>query len=157
VIYTALTKKALRIAYDAHQGQVDKSGDPYIFHPFHLAEQMKDEPSTCVALLHDVVEDTNVTFADLEAEFSPEIVDALRLLTHEDGVPYLDYVRAIGANPIARAVKLADIAHNSDQTRFAGCDDASDETLERLRSKYAAALEVLEQRDEIDTRKMPAS
>ncbi|MBQ3106003.1 MAG: HD domain-containing protein, partial [Eggerthellaceae bacterium] len=142
-IYTALTKKALRIAYDAHQRQVDKTGDPYIFHPFHLAEQMQDEASTCAALLHDVVEDTDVTFADLEAEFPPEVVDALRLLTHEDGVPYLDYVRAIAANPIARAVKLADIAHNSDQTRFAGCDDVSDETLERLRSKYAAALEVL--------------
>ena len=58
MIYTALTNKALRLAYAAHHGQTDKCGQPYIFHPYHLAEQMPDEISACVALLHDVVEDT---------------------------------------------------------------------------------------------------
>ena len=62
MIYTPLTNKALRLAYTAHHGQVDKSGVPYIFHPYHLAEQMTDEITTCVALLHDVVEDTDITF-----------------------------------------------------------------------------------------------
>lgn len=66
MIYTTLTNKALRLAYAAHHGQTDKSGQPYIFHPYHLAEQMTDEVSICVALLHDVVEDTDLTFADLE-------------------------------------------------------------------------------------------
>ena len=74
MIYTPLTNKAQRIAYDAHQGQTDKSGQPYIFHPYHLAEQMTDEVSVCVALLHDVVEDTAVTFEELEREFPPEVV-----------------------------------------------------------------------------------
>ena len=69
MIYTVLTNKALQIAYEAHQGQVDKAGLPYIFHPFHLAEQMTDEISTCVALLHDVAEDTDVSLDDLAREF----------------------------------------------------------------------------------------
>lgn len=143
MIYTQLTKRAMRIAYDAHHGQIDKGGDPYIFHPFHLAEQMEDEASTCAALLHDVIEDTTVTLEELEQEFPREVTDALRLLTHEEGVPYLEYVSAIGQNPIARAVKLADLAHNSDETRLAGCDQVSDELRERLRGKYARAMAIL--------------
>ena len=65
MIYTALTKKAMRIAFDAHKEQTDKTGLPYIFHPFHLAEQMLDEVSTCAALLHDVIEDSSMTFPGL--------------------------------------------------------------------------------------------
>lgn len=61
MIYTPLTKKALKISFAAHKDQVDKGGMPYVYHPFHLAEQMKDEYTTCVALLHDVVEDTHIT------------------------------------------------------------------------------------------------
>ena len=67
MIYTDETKKAMRIAYDSHKDQVDISGIPYIFHPIHLAEQMTDEVATCVALLHDVVEDTPMTFEELES------------------------------------------------------------------------------------------
>lgn len=88
MIYTTLTNKAMRLAYAAHQGQTDKSGQPYIFHPYHLAEQMTDEVSVCVALLHDVVEDTDLTLADLEREFPKEDTDALRLLTHEKGMNF---------------------------------------------------------------------
>lgn len=69
MIYTELTNKAIKLAYQAHEGQLDKAGMPYILHPIHLAEQMDDEISTCVAILHDVVEDTDVTFEDLEKEF----------------------------------------------------------------------------------------
>ena len=65
MIYTPLTKKALKISFKAHKDQVDKSGLPYVYHPFHLAEQMNDEYSTCVALLHDVVEDTDISLDDL--------------------------------------------------------------------------------------------
>lgn len=144
MIYTALTNKALWLAYTAHHGQTDKSGQPYIFHPYHLAEQMTDEVSACVALLHDVAEDTNLTLEDLEREFPQEVTDALRLLNHEKGTDYFDYVRAIKQNPVAVKVKLADLAHNSDETRFAGCGDIPAEQLARWREKYAKARAILE-------------
>lgn len=145
MIYTELTNKAMRIAYRAHEGAVDKSGIPYILHPVHLAEQMEDELTAITALLHDVVEDTDVTFDDLRAEGFPEsVLEALRLLTHEEGVPYMEYVAAIKDNPIARAVKLADLRHNMDATRFAGCEQApTAEKLEYYRRKYEPAMELL--------------
>ena len=93
MLYTPLTNKALRLAYAAHHGQTDKCGQPYIFHPYHLAEQMTDEVSTCAALLHDVAEDTSLTIEELEREFPREVTDAVRLLTHEEGTDYFDYVR----------------------------------------------------------------
>ena len=83
MIYTPLTIRAMQIAYSAHLGQVDKAGVPYIFHPLHLAEQMEEEISCCAALLHDTVEDTSVTLDDLAAEFPAEVVEAVRLLTHD--------------------------------------------------------------------------
>lgn len=145
MIYTERTKLAMKIAYDAHHGQTDKSGVPYIFHPIHLAEQMEDENTTCVALLHDVVEDTNVTFKELEAQFPKEITEAIRLMTHEEGVDYFDYVRRLKSNPIARAVKLADLAHNSDQSRL---EDVavmiSEEKRNAMKEKYRKAREILE-------------
>lgn len=142
MIYTELTNKALRIAYDAHAGQLDKCGAPYIAHPLHVAEQMDDEASTCVALLHDVVEDSDVALDDLAREFPPEVVEGVRLMTHDPAVDYLEYVRAIKDNSLATKVKLADLAHNSDETRFAGRAVALEE-LERRRRKYAAAREIL--------------
>ena len=142
MIYTPMTKRAMTIAYNAHHGQVDKVGVPYIFHPIHLAEQMDDEISCCVALLHDTVEDTDVTFADLEKEFPPAVIDALRLLTHDQDTDYFDYVRAIKNDPIARKVKLADLAHNSDDTRRSGCDIPV-KKLARWKEKYTKAKEIL--------------
>lgn len=144
MIYTPLTNKALRLAYTAHHGQTDNSGQPYIFHPYHLAEQMTDEVSSCVALLHDVAEDTDLTLEDLEREFPQEVTDALRLLNHKPGTDYFDYVRAIKTNPVAVKVKLADLAHNSDETRFAGCGDIPAEQLAKWRAKYAKAKAILE-------------
>jgi (p)ppGpp synthase/HD superfamily hydrolase len=140
MIYTPLTKKALTISFTAHKDQVDKSGMPYVFHPFHLAEQMTDEDTTVVALLHDVVEDTDYTLEDLKnMGFAPQVLEALALMTHTEDVPYLDYVARIRENPIAKAVKLADIAHNSDSTRL----DPNDPRIGRWQAKYAAALRVL--------------
>lgn len=119
MIYTTMTKKALKICFNAHIDQVDKTGIPYVFHPFHLAEQMNDEDSVCVALLHDVVEDTDITFKDLiEEGFSENVINALKLLTHSDDTPYMEYVAKIKTNPIAKKVKLADLKHNSDITRL---------------------------------------
>lgn len=143
MIYTELTKKAMKIAYEAHHGQVDKGGSPYIFHPYHLAEQMDDEISTCAALLHDVVEDTDITFADLEKDFPPDVIEVLKLLTHADDEEYYVYVRRLKDNPIAKKIKLADIAHNSDQSRLVGTDKDNPETKEYFRKKYAKAIEIL--------------
>ena len=139
MIYTPKIKKAMIIAYNAHNGQVDKSGIPYIYQPIHLAEQMNTETECIVALLHDVVEDTNVTFDELEKEFSPEIIEALKLLTHDKNVDYLEYVRKIKNNPIARKVKLADLYHNSDPTRM---ENPTPKDLER-KEKYRKAIEIL--------------
>lgn len=142
MVYTELTLKAMKIAYDAHHGQLDKGGSPYIFHPIHLAEQMEDEISCCAALLHDVVEDTSVTMAELEAEFPQEVMAVVRLLTHEKDIPYEDYVRRIRQNPVAVTIKLADIAHNSDQRRLSRCG-ISEEGKAALRSKYTKATDIL--------------
>jgi (p)ppGpp synthase/HD superfamily hydrolase len=140
-LYTPLINTALRIAYGAHHGQVDKSGAPYIFHPAHLAERMDTEEEIIVALLHDVVEDSSVTIDELAAEgFSPAVIDALRLLTHDPETAYLDYVRAIKDNPLAKKVKLADLKHNSDVTRF---DLPDDDAIRRWETKYGAALKIL--------------
>ena len=130
MIYTILTKKALRICFNAHKDQVDKTGLPYVFHPFHLAEKMNSEEEVCVALLHDVVEDTDITFEDLINEgFNENIIDALKLLTHNDDTPYMEYVKKIKENPLAKKVKLADLRHNSDLTRL-------DLSVDKIPAKY---------------------
>lgn len=140
MVYTPLTKKAMKIAFDAHKDQTDKTGIPYIYHPIHLAEQMTDETTTCAALLHDVVEDTDITFDRLIAEGFPDaVIDALRLLTHDPAVPYMDYVKEIKSNPTATAVKLADLRHNSDITRL----DTIDEWAKKRNEKYKNAMEFL--------------
>ena len=141
MIYTELTMKAMNLAYTAHHGQFDKGGVPYIFHPIHLAEQMDDEISTCVALLHDTVEDTDVTLEQLAREFPREVVEAVGLMTHAEGVDYFDYVRIIKENPIARAVKLADLHHNSDLTRL----DTVDDKAKARAQKYAQAIALLKE------------
>ncbi len=145
MIYTELTKRALRLCYVAHRDQTDKSGLPYVFHPFHLAEQMTDETTTVVALLHDVVEDTDYTLEDLaEMGYPAPVLEALALLTHDPSVPYLDYVARIQPNPVARAVKLADLRHNSDLTRL---DNVGVRELQRIQ-KYQAAIRLLETSEE---------
>lgn len=140
MIYTEMTKKALRLSFNAHKEQVDKSGIPYVYHPFHLAEQMDSEVTATVALLHDVVEDTDYTIDDIIAMgFPKSVTDALTLMTHDMSVPYMDYVAKIKSNPIAKAVKLADLRHNSDISRL---DTVDENVKDRLR-KYSAAIELL--------------
>lgn len=144
MIYTKMTKVALKLCFDAHKDQTDKSGMPYVFHPFHLAEQMKDEATTIVALLHDVVEDTDYTIEDLrKMGFSEEVLEAITLMTHAPEVPYMDYVARIKTNPIARAVKLADLRHNSDSTRL----EVLTEFDLRREEKYKKAILLLESED----------
>ncbi len=142
MIYTPKTKIALKLCFEAHKEQVDKSGMPYVFHPFHLAEQMNTEETTIVALLHDLVEDTDYTIEDLvDMGFDKSITDAIALMTHADNVAYMDYVRAIKDNPIAKTVKLADLKHNSDLTRL----EIVDEKALSRREKYLKAIAILQE------------
>ena len=129
------------IPFEAHEGQVDKSGLPYILHPIHLAEQMQDETTTIAALLHDVVEDTEYTLEDLrKMGFSDTVVEAVTLLTYVEGTPYMEYVADIKENSVARAVKLADLQHNSDMTRL---DTITERDRKRV-AKYREAMKLLE-------------
>ena len=140
MIYTTDSKKALQLCFDAHKNQKDKSGLPYVFHPFHLAEQMKDEASTITALLHDVLEDTSYTIENLRTlGFSEQVLDALELLTHQPEISYMDYVAGLKHNPIARAVKLADLQHNSNLSRLNVVTPQDEKRVE----KYRAAMELL--------------
>lgn len=140
MINTKLTRKAMNIAYNAHMGQFDKAGIPYIYHPIHVAEQMNDEVTCVAALLHDVVEDTDITFEDLEKEFSKEVIDVLKLLTHDKNIDYMDYIRKIKTNETAVKVKIVDIKHNMDKGRL---DEVDERALIR-EEKYKKALKILE-------------
>lgn len=140
MINTKLTRKAMIIAYNAHQNQFDRAGVPYIFHPIHLAEQMNSETECIVALLHDVVEDTSITFAELEKEFSNEVIEILKLLTHDKKTDYLSYIKKLKNNSVAKKVKIADIKHNADESRL---DKVNAKDILR-RNKYKKALEILE-------------
>lgn len=140
MLYTPLTKQALRLCFDVHKEQVDKTGLPYVFHPFHLAEQMTDELSTVCALLHDVIEDSPLTPDDLrQMGYPEEALEVLALLTHNEDVPYFDYVKQIATHPIARQVKLADLRHNSDLSRL----DIIDEAALARTEKYKRAIALL--------------
>ena len=130
---------ALEIAKRAHQGQVDKGGHPYIEHPMAVAEGVKGEKEKTLAYLHDVAEDTPVSLESLRCLFGDEIGDALALLTHEEGVPYMEYVKRLAVNPLARAVKLADLENNMDLRRIA---QVTEKDVRRL-EKYRKAKEYL--------------
>lgn len=140
MIYTPLTERAMRVMYAAHAGQVDRAGVPYVFHPWHVAEEQRDELCTCAALLHDVLEDTAMTEQDLRRQdFPPEVVEAVCLLTRPEGMEYMAYVRRLSGNPIARRVKIADLRHNSDLSRL---HEVTEQDLCRA-GKYRKALDFL--------------
>ena len=133
-----LLEKAIEIAVRAHAGQKTKDGSPYILHPLRLMTRMGTDEERMAAVLHDVVEDTAVTPEDLrEAGIPEEVLAAVKLLTHEEGVSYEDYVRRLKPNPVARRVKLADLEDNSDIRRLKGVEDKD---LERMRRYHRAWL-----------------
>jgi len=128
--------RAFEIAFRAHWGQTDKSGQPYIAHVVRVAARLAPEDAQIVGLLHDVVEDTEVTLAEIEATFGPLIAGAVDALTKRAGEPNAAYLDRVAANPLARAVKLADLSDNADPVRMAQLDRA---TQARLTKKYAFA------------------
>lgn len=140
MIYSPMVNKAINIMFEAHKNQKDKSGIPYVFHPFHLAEQMTNEDATIVALLHDTIEDTDITEEYLRKQgFKPEIIDAVVLLTRKKDENYFDYINRVKGNSIAREVKIADLKHNSDLTRL----ERINESDKKRANKYKKALNSL--------------
>ncbi|WP_447006202.1 HD domain-containing protein [Saccharothrix isguenensis] len=132
---------AIRIARAAHAAQVDKSGKPYIDHPLRVMARVSGEHARMAAVLHDVVEDTAVTDTDLlAAGCPPEVVATVLALSHRDGEAQEDYLARVRTDPVAVEVKRADIADNTSPARLALLDMA---TQDRLRAKYARALEIL--------------
>lgn len=131
---------ALAIAKKAHAGQVDKAGVDYIQHPLYVASQVKTEQEKTVALLHDVLEDSDITAADLLAYgLSNEVVTAVQTLTKKKGQSYQDYLEKVKSNNLARVVKLADLKHNSDLSRL---KTVSNTDYERVK-KYKNAIRYL--------------
>ncbi|WP_411349374.1 HD domain-containing protein [Paenibacillus sp. WLX2291] len=132
--------RAIIVATRAHSGQTDRAGQPYILHPLRVMLKMSSEEARIVAVLHDVLEDTDVTAHDLAAEgFSEEIVDAVQAMSRREGEDYHDFVRRAKQNSIARTVKIADIEDNMDPSRNT---EPSVKDMERL-SKYGRALDEL--------------
>ena len=131
---------ALAIAKKAHAGQVDKAGIDYIQHPLYVASQVKTEQEKAVALLHDVIEDSDVTVDDLLVSgLSNEVVTAVQILTKKKGQNYQEYLEKVKSNNLARVVKLADLKHNSDLSRL---KTVSNTDYERVK-KYKNAIRYL--------------
>jgi len=129
-------QRAIEIAVEGHRGQLTKDGLPYVTHSLHLMSQVSTEVEKIVAALHDVVEDTEFTREDLQAEgFSEAVLEAVDLLTHSDGMDYGDYIERLSGHPVARRVKLADLSHNMDYRRI---PELSGSDLERMRRYHDA-------------------
>lgn len=131
----------MALAARAHEGQVDKAGQPYLLHPLRMMLSLTDPAARIVAVLHDVVEDCGVTLDDLRAAgFDEAVVQAVEAVTARDGESYEQFVERAGRDPIARQVKLADLRDNSDPRRIA---EPTERDLARL-AKYQRAIAVLE-------------
>ena len=136
-----LLERALAFALNAHAGQLEKNGHPYIMHPLRLMLSMDTDEEQLAALLHDVVEDGDgVTFDDLSELGLPEaVLGALRNLTHDDNEPYEDYIARIAGHPLARKVKLADLRDNMDVRRLPEFTEKDAERMQR----YVRAYDIL--------------
>ena len=134
------SEKAYEIAKKAHLGQVDKAGEDYIKHPEKVASFVKIDEEKAVAYLHDVIEDTELTLEDLsEYGFSKEVIEAVDIITKKRGEDYQSYLNSVKKNKLARAVKLADLRHNSDLTRLI---KVTEKDIKR-KEKYQKAIDFL--------------
>ena len=136
-----MLERAIEISVEAHKGQLDKGGSPYILHPLRVMGNVDGESEKIVAVLHDVVEDSNWTFEALLAEgFSNEVIEALKSVTkNSDNEDYDSFIQRAMQNPIGRKVKIADLRDNLDVTRIA---ELGDKDLQRI-NKYKKALKIL--------------
>lgn len=142
MIYTELTIKAMQIAEEYHRNQKDKAGAPYVFHVYAVGDMCTSEYSVCVGLLHDVLEDTDCPEELLEQNFPIEIVDAIRAMTRPTDVSYIEYIKKLKQNSIAREVKLNDLKHNMLEQREKLCIGGKSETLKK---RYIEAFKILSQ------------
>ena len=129
-----MLSKAIIIATKAHQGQVDKGGDDYILHPIRVMTKPDTEEERIVGVLHDIIEDTEVTFEDLKVEeFSTEVISALKHLTRGKNEKYFDYIEKIKQNFIAKKVKLVDLEDNMDISRIPNPTNKDCDRLEKYK------------------------
>jgi (p)ppGpp synthase/HD superfamily hydrolase len=134
---TPSVEDAIRLALERHAGQRDQNGAPYVLHPLRVMAAMRTDEERRVAVLHDVVEDAGVTLDELRRMgYGEREVLAIDALSRRDGEPYEDYVARAGRDPLARRVKLADLADNMDVRRLAGVDEAARQRLERNRRAW---------------------
>ncbi len=136
--FESLLALAIAIAYQAHDGQIDKAGKPYISHPLTVMAQMDTVESKIVAVLHDAIEDSDLTIADLVKQGFPEfITEAIVAITKLDGELYENYILRVQSNAIALKVKIADITHNMDISRIANPTDKDFQRLEKYKKVLA--------------------
>ncbi|MBA2941411.1 HD domain-containing protein [Paenibacillus sp. CGMCC 1.16610] len=130
--------KAILLAAKAHDGQTDKGGNPYILHPIRLASKAKTTEESIVAVLHDVVEDSNMTLFDLKNEgFSSNVIAALDCLTRRADESYEGFIKRIKLNPLASKVKLLDLEDNCDINRIPQPTDADYARIDRYKKAIA--------------------
>jgi len=135
--------QAICIATTAHTGQFDKGGNPYILHPLRIMLKMDSNEERIVAVLHDVIEDTNVLISELRKVFFDEIANAILALTRNHNESYIDFIRRCKQNDLARKVKIADIEDNMDLSRI---DNPTEEDYKRVK-KYEKAWRELNKND----------
>lgn len=136
-----LLEKAIIIATKAHSGQVDKAEESYVLHPLRVMLKLKTEDEKIVGVLHDVIEDTDVTYDDLRKEgFSEIIIEALKRVTKIDGEDYMDFVKRAKENPISSKVKLADLEDNMDINRIANPTEKDFKRIEKYKRAKAFLL-----------------
>lgn len=136
---TSPVDRAEFLAAKYHLYQSDRSGKPYFNHPQTVAQNVEGEECKCVAYLHDTLEDTDISVELLEQNFSPEVVEAVRTMTKTEGEDYFEYINRVAQNPLAKRVKLADLAHNMDLSRLRIVTDADIARVE----KYKIARDIL--------------
>ena len=140
-------ERAIQIAATAHQGQVDKAGEPYVLHPLRIMLTLEGEEERIVAVLHDVVEDSEWTLESLRNEgFSENVLDAIDSVTRREGESYEAFVARSAEHPIGRRAKLADLADNADLSRIRNPTEKD----RARRRKYLTASATIRQRDEND-------
>jgi (p)ppGpp synthase/HD superfamily hydrolase len=142
--YESLLQRAIAIAAKAHEGQVDKAGNPYLAHPLFVMENVNSIEEKIVAVLHDAVEDSELTLEQLRSEGFPEVlVSAIAAITKIEGEAYAAYLERVIANPIALRVKIADVTHNLDLGRIANPTEADFQRIAKYKkvlSQLRAAL-----------------
>ena len=139
----ATLEDAISIAAEAHRGQRDKAGAPYLLHPLRLMLRMDSEAAMMAAVLHDVVEDSDWTLERLrERGFSEEVVEAVACLTHRDGESYEDFVERLKTNPLARRVKLADLEDNMNVLRIGQLGPKDLQRIEKYHRAWCVLKEI---------------